>query len=192
MRRLYLLLLFCLLFPALGVQSQDKPKVAVYTTDESDYNIGAFVGDFLINAIVKRGEYIAIERTSQFLSEINKEQSFQRTGAVDDSQISRLGKNMGVQYVCVVKVARVGAQLFMSARLIDVETAEVNSTARPVSFNPDNLQDMESACDDLVASMFGKKSVGAGFASTSSSIGRPHPAEPEMVGYGVRFLHKQI
>lgn len=156
MRRLYLLLLFCLLFPALGVQSQDKPKVAVYTTDESDYNIGAFVGDFLINAIVKRGEYIAIERTAQFLSEINKEQSFQRTGAVDDSQISRLGKNMGVQYVCVVKVARVGAQLFMSARLIDVETAEVKSTARPVSFNPDNLQDMESSCDDLVASMFGR------------------------------------
>ena len=176
MRRLYLLLLFCLLFPALGVQSQDKPKVAVYTTDESDYNIGAFVGDYLINAIVKRGEYIAIERTAQFLSEINKEQSFQRTGAVDDSQISRLGKNMGVQYVCVVKVARVGAQLFMSARLIDVETAEVKSTARPVSFNPDNLQDMESACDDLVASMFGEKSVGVG-----SSIGRSHPAEPEMV-----------
>lgn len=156
MRRLYLLLLFCLLFPILGVQSQDKPKVAVYTTDESDYNIGAFVGDYLINAIVKRGEYIAIERTAQFLSEINKEQSFQRTGAVDDSQISRLGKNMGVQYVCVVKVARVGAQLFMSARLIDVETAAVKSTARPVSFNPDNLQDMESACDDLVASMFGR------------------------------------
>ena len=151
-----MLLLFCLLFPALGVQSQDKPKVAVYTTDESGYNIGAFVGDFLINAIVKRGEYIAIERTAQFLSEINKEQSFQRTGAVDDSQISRLGKNMGVQYVCVVKVARVGAQLFMSARLIDVETAEVNSTARPVSFNPDNLQDMESSCDNLVASMFGR------------------------------------
>ncbi|HIW86798.1 MAG TPA: CsgG/HfaB family protein [Candidatus Onthomorpha intestinigallinarum] len=156
MRRLYLLLLFCLLFPALGVQSQDKPKVAVYTTDESDYNIGAFVGDYLINAIVKRGEYIAIERTAQFLSEINKEQSFQRTGAVDDSQISRLGKNMGVQYVCVVKVARVGEQLFMSARLIDVETAEVKSTARPVSFNPDNLQDMESSCDNLVASMFGR------------------------------------
>lgn len=156
MRRLYLLLLFCLLFPALGVQSQDKPKVAVYTTDESGYNIGAFVGDFLINAIVKRGEYIAIKRTAQFLSEINKEQSFQRTGAVDDSQISRLGKNMGVQYVCVVKVARVGAQLFMSARLIDVETAAVKSTARPVSFNPDNLQDMESSCDNLVASMFGR------------------------------------
>lgn len=151
-----MLLLFCLLFPALGVQSQDKPKVAVYTTDESGYNIGAFVGDFLINAIVKRGEYIAIKRTAQFLSEINKEQSFQRTGAVDDSQISRLGKNMGVQYVCVVKVARVGAQLFMSARLIDVETAAVKSTARPVSFNPDNLQDMESSCDNLVASMFGR------------------------------------
>lgn len=159
MRRLYLLLLFCLLFPTLGVQSQDKPKkpkVAVYTVDKTSDNIGLYVGGFLTDEIVKREDYTAVERTERFLAELRKEQSYQQMGFVDDSQISRLGKNMGVQYICVVKVARVGAQLFMSARLIDVETAAVKSTARPVSFNPDNLQDMESACDDLVASMFGR------------------------------------
>lgn len=157
MRRLYLLLLFCLLFPALGVQSQDKPKVAVYTTDKTSDNIGLYVGGFLTDEIVKREDYTAVERTERFLAELRKEQSYQQMGFVDDSQISRLGKNMGVQYVCVVNIEKgANRQYYMIARLVDVETAEVKAAARPVSFNPDNLQDMESACDDLVASMFGR------------------------------------
>ena len=156
--------------------------VAVYTIDNSGDNIVEFVGDFLTNAIVKQGEYIAVERTAQFLAELNKEQDFQRTGAVDDSQISRLGKNMGVQLVCVVKISRSADQLFMSARLVDVETAALESTARPVRFDPNDWNEIETSCEKLVGSMFGGRTSRPIMGSSlPSSPSRRHPGEPEMV-----------
>lgn len=164
----------------------EKQMVAIYTIDESGEGYAAFVGDFVTNAIVKRGEYVAVERTAQFLAELNKEQGFQRTGAVDDSQISRLGKNMGVQMVCAVKVGSIGNQLFISARLVDVETAALKSTARPVRFDQTNWEDMENACEAVTASMFGGRNPYSGGQSGRQGQGvgtlsRTHPAEPEMV-----------
>jgi hypothetical protein len=150
----------------------EKEKVAIYTTDNSGQNIVEFVGDFLTNAIVKRGTYVAIERTAQFLQELNKEQTFQRTGAVDDSQISRLGKNMGVQLVCVVKIGKSGEQLFISARLIDVETATLKSSARPVRFDADDWDGIEKACENITASMFGERGSGATSRTSSGSGNR--------------------
>ena len=172
-----------LLFPFPFLQAQQtKEMVAVYTIDNSGDNIVEFVGDFLTNAIVKQGEYIAVERTAQFLAELNKEQDFQRTGAVDDSQISRLGKNMGVQLVCVVKISRSADQLFMSARLVDVETAALESTARPVRFDPNDWNEIETSCEKLVGSMFGGRTSRPIMGSSlPSSPSRRHPGEPEMV-----------
>ncbi len=172
-----------LLFPFPFLQAQQtKEMVAVYTIDNSGDNIVEFVGDFLTNAIVKQGEYTAVERTAQFLAELNKEQDFQRTGAVDDSQISRLGKNMGVQLVCVVKISRSADQLFMSARLVDVETAALESTARPVRFDPNDWNEIETSCEKLVGSMFGGRTSRPIMGSSlPSSPSRRHPGEPDMV-----------
>jgi TolB-like protein len=160
-----LLIALALICATMAHGQDQKEKVAIYTTDNSGQNIVEFVGDFLTNAIVKRGQYTAIERTAQFLAELNKEQSFQRTGAVDDSQISRLGKNMGVQLVCVVKIGKSGEQLFISARLVDVETAALKSSARPVRFDADNWDGIEKCCETITASMFG------GGNDSSSSLG---------------------
>ena len=76
-------------------------------------------------AFTNSGRYVAIERTNGFLAQLGKEQKYQRTGAVDDSDISRLGKQFGVQYVCVADVSDVFGEKFISTRLIDVETAEI-------------------------------------------------------------------
>ena len=113
----------------------EKQKVAIYTTDNSGQNIAEFVGEFLTNAIVKRKTYNAVERTNEFLKEIAKEQGYQRSGNVDDNQISRYGKQMGVDLVCVVKIRKTSGQTFMSARLIEVESATLKATARPTRFN---------------------------------------------------------
>ena len=63
------------------------------------------------------------------MSQLNKEQKYQRTGAVDDSDISRLGKQSGVQYVCVAEVSDFFGEKYVSTRLIDVETAKVVNTS---------------------------------------------------------------
>lgn len=194
---LILFVALCCIDAAFG--QTEKEKVAIYTTDNSGENIAEFVGDFLTNAIVKKGQYIAIERTSQFLAELDKEQAFQRTGAVDDAQISELGKNMGVQFVCVVKIGRSGDQLFISARLVNVETAALQATSRPIRFDANDWDGIEKSCEDTAASLFVEYNKGqlvpaharivfdnngrATSASDNSSTAntRRHPAEPEMV-----------
>lgn len=107
-------------------RKSDSKKVAVYVVkSKAAQNIDRVLGDKLVAGFTNSGRYIAIERTNSFLSQLNKEQKYQRTGAVDDDDISRLGKQFGVQYVCVADVSDVLGEKFVSARLVDVETAEV-------------------------------------------------------------------
>jgi hypothetical protein len=91
----------------------------------------------LLIAITKDKKYTVVERASDFLAEIKKEQSFQRTGDVDDSQISKLGKQFGVDVVCICKITAVLGTNNIAARLVNVESATVIA-----SFSKDNkLQD---------------------------------------------------
>lgn len=120
MKKLLILLLSAL---PLTTFAQQK-KVAVYVTGNDPIN--DIIGSRLVDGIAKSGKYIAIERTASFLSELSKEQFYQQTGAVDDNEISRLGKQFGVDYVCVASAFDVwGTEKYISTRLIDVETAEV-------------------------------------------------------------------
>jgi formylglycine-generating enzyme required for sulfatase activity len=69
-----------------------------------------------------------------------------------------------------------GGGYFMSARLIDVETATLTATARPQKFT--NIDEIEKTCEAVTASIFE-----SGFSnnSSSSSNTQRHPAEPEMI-----------
>ncbi|MBQ7648159.1 MAG: OmpH family outer membrane protein [Paludibacteraceae bacterium] len=108
---------------SLAAFSQPK-KVAVYVTGE-DAGINKVFGSKLVSAFARSEQYSAVERTIEFLSQLSKEQNYQHSGAVDDSDLSRLGKQFGVQYVCVADVTDVYGEKYISARLINVETAEI-------------------------------------------------------------------
>ena len=69
----------------------------------------------------------------EFLLEINKEQAYQHSGFVDDSQISALGKQFGVDLVCIANITLFKDSYYLQVRLIDVENANVISTARETS-----------------------------------------------------------
>ena len=107
-------------------ETTDKKKVAVYIAQSQSKEIGRVLGDKLVAGFSRSRQYTAIERTNSFLAQLNKEQKYQRTGEVDDNDISRLGKQFGVQYVCVAEVSDYyGDQKYIAARLVDVETAEL-------------------------------------------------------------------
>ena len=119
-----LLVIFLSMFSLIALSQK---KVAIYVMGENA-GVNKVFGSKLVSAIARSEKYTAIERTSAFLAELSKEQNYQRTGAVDDDEISRLGKQFGVQYVCVADISDVFGEKFISARLIDVETAEVINT----------------------------------------------------------------
>ena len=120
MKKLLIILLSALSLTAFAQQK----KVAVYVTGEKT-SINKVLGDQLVSAFAKSGRYTAVERTSSFLAELGKEQSYQRTGAVSDKEIASLGYQFGVDFVCVAELSEVFGENYVSARLIDVETAEV-------------------------------------------------------------------
>ena len=123
MKKLLIILLSTL---SLTVFAQQQ-KVAVYVTGNDPIN--SIMGDYLVDEITHDGRYIAVERTIGFLNEMAKEQSYQQTGAVDDSELSRIGKYFGVDYVCVATPFNVWGEKYISARMIDVERAEVIATS---------------------------------------------------------------
>ena len=100
-------------------------KVAVYVIkNEASKGIGRVMGDKIVEGFTNSGRYVAIERTNSFLSKLNKEQAYQREGAVDDNEISRLGVQFGVRYVCVVDISDEYGEKYIVVRMIDVEKAE--------------------------------------------------------------------
>lgn len=140
-----ILLFLALCFPMM-LMAQNK--VAVYvmsSTDNVKDNVKKIVGCELVAAIVNTKQYKAVERTSDFLQQINKEQNYQRSGNVDDDQISALGKQFGVDYVCVANIMPYKNTYYVQARVIDVETATVLSFARITS----SLLDL----DDIISSV---------------------------------------
>ena len=124
---------FILLLLVLSMTSMaQQKKVAVYVTGQQS-GITKVLGDQLVSSFANDGKYIAIERTTSFLSELSKEQGYQRTGAVDDNELSRLGKQFGVQLVCVAEIPEVFGENYVSARLIDV--CPPNCTITPSGFS---------------------------------------------------------
>ena len=107
---------------------QTKQRIAVYVTGGESGDNQVF-GAKLRDAIVQSGDYEAVERTDAFLEQLRKEQTYQRSGHVDDKDIARLGKQSGVQFVCVAELMPVKDGSFATARLVDVEKASVISSA---------------------------------------------------------------
>lgn len=139
MKRIILLIAICLPMMVMA-----QKKVAVYVTSDDSKVDNAqkeIIGGELVAAIVQTKQYKAVERTADFLQQISKEQGYQHSGNVDDDQISALGKQFGVDYVCVANIIPYKNTYYIQARLIDVETATVQAIARETSTlsNPDEL-----------------------------------------------------
>jgi hypothetical protein len=169
----YLIILLAVMYVAsiYGQGDRAKEKVAIYTDDKSGKYYAEFAGGFLTNAIVKRGSFEACERSADFLKLSGNEQEYQRSGAVNETEIAKLGAQLGVQMVCAVKIGLMDGQPFISAKLIDVETSGIKGSARPTRFTAGDFEGFEQACETITASMFGERSVrGAlqGSGSTSS------------------------
>jgi hypothetical protein len=83
---------------------------------------------YMLDALVNSGQYRAIERSEAFLLAIEREHVKQRDGSVSDDQIREIGKQAGVQFVCVAAITPAMGEHQVSARIIDVETAAITAS----------------------------------------------------------------
>lgn len=123
--RFLIILLSGIIFIPLYAQEHAKKKVAVYMIGNTNDKYKKVIGAKMVSAIVESGEYIAVERTADFLAAMSAENDYGTSGEVRDSQIAAIGQKFGVKYVAVADVSEVFDEFFVSARLINVETGMV-------------------------------------------------------------------
>ncbi|GHV66144.1 hypothetical protein FACS1894199_08960 [Bacteroidia bacterium] len=155
---------------------QSKKVALVYNSAQSAKSSEKAVGDVLIDVIEKKAGYLATDRTTEFRAALKKEPDF-NPKAMKNEQVAKVGKQMGVQAVCMIKIATVGEQLSVSARLVDVATATATpkGVARPMQFDADNLADVKKTCELLTASLFGAATSSVASNTTTT----PQAAKPQ-------------
>jgi len=126
-----------------------KQKVAVYVTGDAETGYKKVIGSKLVTGITRSENYAAVERTADFLAELTKEQDYQLSGAVSDNQIARLGQQFGVRYVLVADISEVFESMFISARMIDVQTAQITKSTE-ASGAVSNIESLTKLAEDIV------------------------------------------
>ena len=124
-----------------------------------DINAAAIVADTLNEQFVKSSDFIAIDRA--YISSIQQEKKFQLSGNVNQADIKEMGITFGAEFICIANVSLLGSTYTVSARLIEVETAQVISQESARS---------QGQIDVLfnVAEEVGKKLIGKDFTENTS------------------------
>ena len=152
MKKLLILLLSVL---SLTAFAQEKKTVAVLDPICRDNSVNPFfqqmVRGAMESAVTASSEYEAYDRSA--FDQIQKEQAFQRTGAVNDSQIKKMGELAGVDYVLVSEVSAYEGYLATVIKILNVTTGKYDKSV-------DDYMQLEPAavkskCRELATSLFG-------------------------------------
>ncbi len=167
-------ILLPLLFIFISISLAAQPKIAVLdaTTGQGvSPNASAIVADTINEQFVKAPQFTAIDRA--YISKIQEEKKFQLSGDVNEADIKEIGSTFGADYLCVANVSLLGSTYTVSARLIEVSTAEVTSQESHYA---------KGEIDILfeIAQIVGAKLVGADISAFihSEPVAEPEP-EPE-------------
>jgi hypothetical protein len=169
---LLLVVFFCTAAFAEGL-----PRIAVYVTGDVPENVKKALSTRMLSAFINLGRYDGIERSNAFLAEIEKEQIRQRSGAIDDSQISELGKQFGVKFICIADITPLFDAYQISARIVDVETARILHIGE--AYSPlQTVDDFRSASHEVVRVMLRAREHTAPRRREPESVPAPAVAAP--------------
>lgn len=133
----------CVLCGCASTHGNSAAKVGIYmsgsnqTSPESE-----FTGIKLTDALSESSKFTVTERTREFLSMIEKENAYQQSGAVDNSQIAEIGQKSGVTYVCVAELIDLSdffpesKETLVTARFISVDSATVVASTYRIAALP--------------------------------------------------------
>jgi hypothetical protein len=188
MKKLFILLLSVL---SLTAVAQNKKTVAVLDPICRDNSVNVFfqqmVRGAMESSITASSEYKAYDRSA--FDQIQKEQAFQRTGAVNDSQIKKMGELAGVDYVLVSEVSAYEGYLSTIIKILNVTTGEYDKSVDDyMELKPESVK---NKCREMASSLFGsspaktstnKKQVPAGYVDLGLPSGTLWKAENEDCG----------
>jgi TolB-like protein len=134
-RRTYFLVLIiflCLFSSILADDSTSGSKLTIAVVDLDNMK-GVEKEDVVVlserlrNELYETGKYIVVERKQ--MEKLLSEQGFSLTGCVDNMCYVQAGRLLGVSLMVVGSVSKIEGMYSISARIVDVETAEYRNTA---------------------------------------------------------------
>lgn len=158
MRKLVVIFLLCLSLTAVA-QNQIK-RVAILETVDKEGTVSYMkllqFRSNLTTAITNTEGYEGYDRAD--LDQIIGEQNFQRTGLVSDADIKKIGEFTGAQYVLIAEAAIDGSNMFITAKIIDVETARIlRNSNRLMGTSATEMQEgSQKVAADLLGVRFNK------------------------------------
>lgn len=137
----------------LSVTAFSQKTVAVYVTSSEGVSneTKRILGSELVAAITKTNEYVAVERTSDFVAQVSKEQG---NYEIDDAKLYDLGRKFGASNVCVADVTKFGEEYYIVARLLDIKTSKVWRTSKKYA-KLASLRELVETSEALANELFG-------------------------------------
>lgn len=148
-----LLIIFAVHFSLTAFAQQQK--VAVLNPICRDNSVNVFyqqiVRGAMESAVTTTDEFISFDRTA--FDKVLEEHHFERSGAVDDSQIRQMGIYAGVDLVLVTEVSAFDGYMTVLVKILDIETGESSkSISELMEQTPPVVQ---STCKELAKKVFG-------------------------------------
>ena len=139
-----------LVLAGISVYAQNEPvskkQVAVYVTDSDvEDAIKKIIQSKIISTLTHSSQYRVLERNSEFLKQIEDDLGYGMSGKVKDSQIAKIGFQLGAQFVLVVDITEVFSELYIAARLVNTTSGEITSTAEELIVDPSSAKLMNAA-----------------------------------------------
>lgn len=130
-----------------------QKSVAVYVTssDGISSETKRILGSELVSAITRADDYIAVERTAEFMEQVSRERG---NYEIDDAKLYDLGKKFGASNVCVADITKFGDEYYIVARLLDIRTSKVWRTSRKYS-KLSSLRELVETSESLANELFG-------------------------------------
>ena len=104
-------------------------KVAVYVEGTINSNNKSIISSAVLSKMSGNNNFMPFERNDAFLSALNKEQDFQLSGDVPESEIREVGGRFGVDYILAINVIMGSDDVcYMTAKLINVVSGGILDT----------------------------------------------------------------
>jgi len=148
-----LTLFFIMLFTAAAL-AYNPPQIAVYVTGDLHDKDKRVFGARLLTAIANTGHYTGIERPGEFFAEAERKRTAEQGGAINDAQISELGRHFGVAYVCIANLTHLDDTYKINVRIVNAKTAETvyaGEAASPL----ETAEELVAVLETMVENMFG-------------------------------------
>lgn len=125
------------------------------------------MADMFITSFSQHDGLIVVERSR--VQALMKEMEFTLSGGVDEESAVELGKLLGAKQIVLGSFMKLGSEIRIDARLVDIESGSVIPGSSRAG-TAESLEEVDNVVDEISAAMAGKITLGGDTAGGDASL----------------------